>query len=103
MASVDIRCFLLEMRPGMRMAGLASYPALTSQTQPAAGCDPGSDLAAPSPGGVPGILDELLEALRVSLDLAVIDTGECPRVFREAVGLPVDLDHHPSLGLVQTM
>src|SRR5688572_4474094 len=60
-------------------------------------------LDVPTPGAGLGaaVLDELLEPLGVGLDLAVVDPDGRADLLDDALGLPVDLDHHAGLGVVE--
>src|SRR4051794_6685643 len=61
------------------------------------------DVPAPGAGLGAAALDELLELLRVRLDLAVVEAEGGARLLDQALGLPVDLDHHPGLAVVQAV
>src|SRR3954451_25455509 len=61
------------------------------------------DVPAPGAGLGAAALDELLELLRVRLDLAVVEAEGGARLLDQALGRPVDLDHHPGLAVVQAV
>src|SRR3954452_23511468 len=59
------------------------------------------DVSAPGAGLAAAALDELLEPLGVGLHLVVVDADRSAGLLDQALGLPVDLDHHARLGVVQ--
>src|SRR5687768_16532481 len=61
------------------------------------------DVPAPGAGLRAAALDELLEPLRVRLHLAVVEAQGGAGLLDQALGLPVDLDHDPRLGVVQAV
>src|SRR5687767_6172100 len=59
---------------------------------------PAADLAAPGPGRRAAVLDELLEALEVTIDAPVVGAEHVTDALRDVGGLPMHLDL--DLGLV---